>query len=185
MKDLDCWGQSEVLTFLLRYRPSNEDEVFDILSLTDPFLLSTQPPVMAAALRYFLRLASVHPAVQDDALLRAQAPLLAASGSASQELRYTALCHVQQALRSGPRPYSAHYKRFFCSSSEAPYIRLRKLEILVELVNDDNVSLILEELRSYCTHVSTPLAQAAIKAIGNSTGGGAIISNIHTHTHLC
>ncbi|KAL6483274.1 hypothetical protein MHYP_G00081460 [Metynnis hypsauchen] len=40
------------------------------------------------------------------------------------------------------------------------------MEILVELVNDENVALVLEELKSYCTDVSTELAQAAIAAIG-------------------
>lgn len=39
----------------------------------------------------------------------------------------------------------------------------------MELVNDDNVALILEELRGYCTDVNTETAQAAISAIGKHT----------------
>ncbi|KAI5612151.1 AP-4 complex subunit beta-1 [Silurus asotus] len=166
LKDLDSWSQSEVLTFLLRYRPRNDDELFDILSLIDTFLLSTQPPVMAATLRLFLQLAAAHPTVQADSLMRARAPLLATCGAAAREMRFTALCHVQQVLRSQPTAYGGHYKRFFCAFSEPPYVKLRKMEILVELVNDENVTMILEELKSYCTDVSTELAQAAIKAIG-------------------
>ncbi|XP_060749921.1 AP-4 complex subunit beta-1 isoform X3 [Tachysurus vachellii] len=166
LKDLDSWSQSEVLTFLLRYRPRNDDELFDILSLIDTFLLSAQPPVMAATLRLFLHLAAAHPTVQVDALMRARGPLLAACGAAAREMRFTALCHVQQVLRSQPTAYGSHYKRFFCAFSEPTYVKLRKMEILVELVNDENVALILEELNSYCTDVSTELAQAAIKAIG-------------------
>ncbi|KAK3546972.1 hypothetical protein QTP86_007444 [Hemibagrus guttatus] len=167
LKDLDSLVfRSEVLTFLLRYRPRNDDELFDILSLIDTFLLSAQPPVMAATLRLFLHLAAAHPTVQADALMRARGPLLAACGAAAREMRFTALCHVQQVLRSQPTAYGSHYKRFFCAFSEPTYIKLRKMEILVELVNDENVALILEELNSYCTDVSTELAQAAIKAIG-------------------
>ncbi|XP_060794576.1 AP-4 complex subunit beta-1 isoform X2 [Neoarius graeffei] len=166
LKDLDSWSQSEVLTFLLRYRPRNDDELFDILSLLDTFLLSAQPPVMAATLRLFLHLAAAHPTVQADALTRARGPLLAACAATAREMRFTALCHVQQVLRSQPTSYGSHYKRFFCAFSEPTYVKLRKMEILVELVNDENVALILEELKSYCTDVSTELAQAAIKAIG-------------------
>lgn len=41
--------------------------------------------------------------------------------------------------------------------------------MLVELVNDDNVGLILDELRGYCTDVNAETAQAAISAIGTHT----------------
>lgn len=167
MKDLDSWAQSEVLTFLLRYRPRSDDELFDILSLLDAFLQSAHAHVAVATLRLFLHLAAAHPAVQADALLRTSAPLLATCGAASRELRFAGLCHVQQVMRSQPGLFATHYKRFFCGYSEPSYIKFRKMEILVELVNDENVALVLEELRSYCTDVSPELAQAAIAAIGN------------------
>ncbi|XP_063065207.1 AP-4 complex subunit beta-1 [Engraulis encrasicolus] len=166
LKELDSWAQSEVLTFLLRYKPRSEDELFDILSLLDGLLHSTHAPVMAATLRLFLQLAAAHPAVQADALEQARGPLLATCGSQSREMRFAGLCHVQQVLRSQPTQFGVHFKRFFCGYSEPAYIKHRKMEILVELVNDENVGLVLEELRGYCTDVSPDLAQAAIAAIG-------------------
>ncbi|KAJ8258019.1 hypothetical protein GJAV_G00192260 [Gymnothorax javanicus] len=166
LRDLDVWGQSEVLTFLLRYRPRDEDELFDILSLLDGFLQSGHTPVMAATLRLFLSLAAAHPAVQADALGRSQGPLLAACSAHSRELRFAGLCHVQQVLRSLPASFAGHYKKFFCGYSEPSYIKFRKMEVLVELVNDENVALVLEELQAYCTDVSPELAQAAIFAVG-------------------
>lgn len=166
LKDLDCWAQSEVLTFLLRYRPRNDDELFDILSLLDPFLQSSQSHVAISTLRLFLHLAAAHPAVQADALLCSSAPLLATCGAASRELRFAGLCHIQQVMRSQPALFNTHYKRFFCGYSEPSYIKFRKMEILVALVNDENVALVLEEMKSYCTDVSAELAQAAIAAIG-------------------
>ncbi|XP_030625094.1 AP-4 complex subunit beta-1 [Chanos chanos] len=166
LKDVDSWAQCEVLTFLLRYHPRSDNELFDILSLLDDFLHSSHAHVTAATLRLFLQLAAALPAVQADAVLRVRGPLLATCGAQSRELRFAGLCHVQQILRSQPEQYGAHYKRFFCGYSEPSYIKFRKMEILVELVNDENVALVLEELRSYCTDVSPELAQAAITAIG-------------------
>ncbi|KAL2103781.1 hypothetical protein ACEWY4_000649 [Coilia grayii] len=166
LKELDSWAQSEVLTFLLRYKPRSEDELFDILSLLDALLHSSHAPVMAATLRLFLQLAAAHPAVQVDALEQARGPLLATCGSQSREMRFAGLCHVQQVLRSQPAQFGVHFKRFFCGYSEPAYIKFRKMEILVELVNDENVGLVLEELKGYCTDVSPDLAQAAIAAIG-------------------
>ncbi|XP_034064564.1 AP-4 complex subunit beta-1 [Gymnodraco acuticeps] len=166
LKECDVWGQCEVLRVLQRYRPQTEDELFDILSLLDASLVSPHPPVMAATLSLFLGLCSALPAVGLAALERVRAPLLTACGSPSREMRLTALCHIQLLLRSLPGLMGAHYKRFFCGYAEPAYIKQRKMQVLVELVNDDNVAMILDELRGYCTDVNTDTAQAAISAIG-------------------
>ncbi|XP_050810253.1 AP-4 complex subunit beta-1 [Gopherus flavomarginatus] len=167
MSDLDQWGQSEVLAFLLRYKPRSEEELFDILSLLDGSLKSSSPSVVMAATKLFLVLAKDFPQVQTDVLVRVKGPLLAACTSESRELCFTALCHVRQILRSLPGHFSSHYKKFFCSYSEPHYIKCQKMEVLCELVNDENVQQVLEELKSYCTDVSAELAQGAIFAIGS------------------
>ncbi|XP_015244554.1 PREDICTED: AP-4 complex subunit beta-1 [Cyprinodon variegatus] len=167
LKECDTWGQSEVLRVLQRYRPQSEDELFDILSLLDSSLVSPHPPVMAATLSLFLSLCSSLPAVSQAAMERARGPLLAACGSGSREMRFTALCHIQLLLRSTPGLLGEHFKRFFCSYAEPVYIKQRKMQVLVELVNDENVLMILEELKGYCTDVNDDTAQAAITAIGH------------------
>lgn len=166
MSKLDQWGQAEVLNFLLRYQPRSEEELFDILNLLDSFLKSSSPGVVMGATKLFLILANKFPHVQTDVLVRVKGPLLAACSSESRELCFAALCHVRQILHSLPGHFSSHYKKFFCSYSEPHYIKLQKVEVLCELVNDENVQQVLEELRGYCTDVSGDFAQAAIFAIG-------------------
>lgn len=95
MKETDVWGQCEVLRILQRYRPQSEDELFDILSVLDASLVSPHPLVMAATLSLFLSLCSGLPAVCLAALERVRGTLLAACGSVSREMRFTALCHIQ------------------------------------------------------------------------------------------
>lgn len=166
MPKLDQWGQAEVLNFLLRYQPRSEEELFDILNLLDSFLKSSSPGVVMGATKLFLILAKKFPHVQTDVLVQVKGPLLAACSSESRELCFAALCHVRQILHSLPGHFSSHYKKFFCSYSEPHYIKLQKVEVLCELVNDENVQQVLEELRGYCTDVSADFAQAAIFAIG-------------------
>uniref|UniRef100_A0A8D0IA56 AP complex subunit beta n=1 Tax=Sus scrofa TaxID=9823 RepID=A0A8D0IA56_PIG len=166
MPKLDQWGQAEVLNFLLRYQPRSEEELFDILNLLDSFLKSSSPGVVMGATKLFLILAKKFPHVQTDVLVQVKGPLLAACSSESRELCFAALCHVRQILHSLPGHFSSHYKKFFCSYSEPHYIKLQKVEVLCELVNDENVQQVLEELRGYCTDVSADFAQAAILAIG-------------------
>ncbi|XP_008302261.1 AP-4 complex subunit beta-1 [Stegastes partitus] len=72
-------------------------------------------------------------------------------------------------LRSIPGLMGAHYKRFFCGYAEPAYIKQRKMQVLVELVNDENVAMLLDELKGYCTDVNADTAQAAISAIGKHT----------------
>ncbi|NP_001157025.1 AP-4 complex subunit beta-1 isoform b [Mus musculus] len=165
MSKLDQWGQAEVLNFLLRYQPRSEEELFDILNLLDSYLKSSSTGVVMGATKLFLILAKKFPHVQTDVLVRVKGPLLAACSSESRELCFAALCHVRQVLHSLPGHFSSHYKKFFCSYSEPHYIKLQKVEVLCELVNDENVQQVLEELRGYCTDVAADFAQAAIFAI--------------------
>uniref|UniRef100_A0A1A7ZG87 Adaptor-related protein complex 4, beta 1 subunit n=1 Tax=Nothobranchius furzeri TaxID=105023 RepID=A0A1A7ZG87_NOTFU len=111
LKDCDVWGQCEVLRVLQRYRPQSDDELFDILSLLDPSLVSPHPPVMAATLSLFLSLCSDLPAVSLAALERVRGPLLSACGSSSREMRFAALCHVQ--VGPGSAPVHALYQTGF------------------------------------------------------------------------
>ncbi|XP_053313518.1 AP-4 complex subunit beta-1 isoform X2 [Spea bombifrons] len=166
LADLDHWGQSEVLTFLLRYRPRTEEEIFDILNLLDSYLKSTHISVVTGATKLFLVLAKGFPHVQVDVLARLKAPLLSACTSECKEMCFAALCHVREILRSFPGHFSAHYKKFFCSYNDPHYIKNQKMDILCELVNDENVLSVLEELRVCCTDVSAQLAHTAIFAIG-------------------
>lgn len=99
MKECDVWGQCEVLRVLQRYRPQSDDELFDILSLLDASLVSSHPPVMAATLSLFLSLCADLPAVSLAAVERVSGPLLAACGSGSREMRFTALCHIQVSMK--------------------------------------------------------------------------------------
>ena len=98
LQQCDVWAQSEVLRVLQRYQPSSEEELFDILSVLDPSLLSPHPPLVAATLALFLGLCSSLPAAGVSALERAQGPLLAACGSSCREMRFSALCHIQVCL---------------------------------------------------------------------------------------
>ncbi|XP_072910158.1 AP-4 complex subunit beta-1 isoform X1 [Hemitrygon akajei] len=166
MKDLDHWGQSEVLTFLVRYKPRTEDEVFAILNVLDGFLKSSQPNVVMATTKLFLLLAEDFPNVQTDVLERIKGPLLTICTSECHELCFLGLCHAREILRSLSGHFSGHYKKFYCTYSEPNYIKYQKMEILRDLVNDENVQQILEEFQTYCTDVSVELAQMAILNIG-------------------
>ncbi|XP_048468140.1 AP-4 complex subunit beta-1 isoform X2 [Rhincodon typus] len=114
MKDLDHWGQSEVLAFLVRYKTRTEDEVFTILNVLDDFLKSSQPNVVMATTKLFLLLSEDFPNVQMDILERVKGPLLAICTSECHELCFLGLCHAREILRSSPGHFSGHYKKFFC-----------------------------------------------------------------------
>lgn len=109
------WGQCEVLRILQRYRPQSESQLFDILSLLDASLVSHQPAVMAATLSLFLSLCSGLLPVCLAALERARGPLLAACGSASREMRFVALCHIQVGRIIWTHPTSVSFKGSFMS----------------------------------------------------------------------
>lgn len=56
------------------------------------------------------------------------------------------------------------------------------LQVLVELVNDENVEILLDELKGYCTDVNTDTSQAAISALGKDTHYYLAIKSMTMHT---
>lgn len=54
------------------------------------------------------------------------------------------------------------------------------VQVLVELVNDENVSLVLDELKGHCTDVNPDTAHAAIIAIGTHSHNPAYTDHAYS-----
>uniref|UniRef100_UPI00358F396F AP-4 complex subunit beta-1 isoform X2 n=1 Tax=Myxine glutinosa TaxID=7769 RepID=UPI00358F396F len=167
LQELDDWGQTEVLKFLLRYHPRSESETFDLLTTMDFLFRPGAPlPVAIGATCLFLHYLHPFPTAQSDVLERLRAPLLNALASDSSEMCLTVLYYIKEILRCCPGFFLADYKRFFCRHGDPSYVKLVKVEVLGRLVAPDNARDVLTELRAYCTDVCPQVARAAILAIG-------------------
>lgn len=58
------------------------------------------------------------------------------------------------------------YKAFYCRAADPGYVKLKKVDILVDIVNENNNGRILEEMAAYVTDIDINLARRAVRCVG-------------------
>ena len=88
------------------------------------------------------------------------------SGRAENEIRYIALRNISVILNRYPGLLHAQTRVFFVKYNDPIYIKMEKLDILLQLVNHDNVTVILSEFNEYAQEVDVEFVRKAVRAIG-------------------
>eukprot|EP00041_Stephanoeca_diplocostata_P036376 m.1324797 g.1324797 ORF g.1324797 m.1324797 type:complete len:805 (-) comp24852_c4_seq1:147-2561(-) len=167
LKEFTPWCQSVLMTILVRYVPSNEDEVYDILNVIDDRLKDANSGVVMAAARMFLHLTRNMEDMKEDVYDRIKVPLITQMNAGSSELSFAILHHIELLLSKQPDLLKNEYQSFFCRYNEASYVKFKKIEILTSISTEDNVEAIVEELAAYITDVDVEFARRSIQAVGN------------------
>ncbi|CAI9716867.1 AP-4 complex subunit beta-1 isoform X1 [Octopus vulgaris] len=160
------WGRTYVLSLLKKYVPKSEDEVFNILNILDDYLKETTYSVFMSSLELFLHLITAMPHLKNEVLNQCKEMFVSGLNSGNIELTYSIILFIENFLDSSKSIFSQYHKAFFCRFKEPPYLKMRKIEILPSLVTSTNFPEILDELRMYCSEVSSNVSFCAMKAIG-------------------
>lgn len=67
---------------------------------------------------------------------------------------------------SWPEVLAREVKHFFCKYNDPSYIKMEKLEILINLATEETVEEVLLELREYAKEVDVHFVRKAVLAIG-------------------
>jgi vesicle coat complex subunit len=70
-----------------------------------------------------------------------------------------ALRNAQLILERRPEILQNDIKVFFCKYNDPIYVKLAKLEVIVKLATDSNISKVLEELKEYPLNEAIKLTQ--------------------------
>ncbi len=76
IREFSDWGQCIVMDLLLKYTPANDDELFGIMNLLDPWLKVSNSAVVLATTKTFLKLTEHDADVQRQVYLRLKTPML-------------------------------------------------------------------------------------------------------------
>ena len=114
---------------------------------------------MLAVCSVFLKLTEGYPQIHDAVYSRIKGPLLLSMETATlPEIMYPILCHLKLLLSRHPELLDEDYKNFYIqfvyllfvanagSINDPTYIKLLKIELVTQIVNDKTGSNILEEL---------------------------------------
>ncbi|XP_041473519.1 AP-4 complex subunit beta-1-like [Lytechinus variegatus] len=167
LSSLSEWGQIKALQFLLKYKPQNEEEIFDILNLVDGCLRHPNSGVSLGAIHLMLLITKDMPQVNQDVTGRLKGILLSHLSSDQPAYVYASLCHLQWLLDRLPQGITKYYKKFYCKYNEPVYLRCKRIDLLVQLITEANINDIIGELSAYCIDVCTKFGKHAVRAMGS------------------
>ena len=171
IKEFNEWGQSVILDLCAKYKPANQDEMFDIMNLLEDRFKHASSSVVLGAIKVFLFLTEGNAALSKQVYQRMQAPLITLMTSSetteSYEVSYNVLSHIHLlVLRGANFVFETEYKQFFIKYDEPSYIKYLKLEILAQVASESNIQEIVNELSEYVTDVSADIAKRSIACFG-------------------
>ncbi|WCJ29814.1 AP-1 complex subunit beta-1 [Euphorbia peplus] len=166
IKEFSEWAQCLVLELVVKYVPSDSNEIFDIMNLLEDRLQHANGAVVLATVKVFLQLTLSMADVHQEVYERIKAPLLTLVSSGSPEQSYAVLSHLHLLVMRAPYIFAADYKHFYCQYNESPYVKKLKLDMLTAVANESNTYEIVTELCEYAANVDIPIARESIRAVG-------------------
>lgn len=167
LHEFNEWCQCVIMGILVRYVPSDEDEVFDILNILESRLRHSNSGVILAAAKLFLHLTRNMAEMHSDIYERLKTPLITQMASGSSELCFMCLHHLELLLSKDPNLLENEYAAFYARYNEPNYVKFKKISILVTLSAESNIEAIVEEFAAYVTDVDADLARRSLKAMGD------------------
>eukprot|EP01064_Diplonema_japonicum_P027430 TRINITY_DN3960_c2_g1_i1.p1 TRINITY_DN3960_c2_g1~~TRINITY_DN3960_c2_g1_i1.p1 ORF type:complete len:886 (+),score=229.53 TRINITY_DN3960_c2_g1_i1:41-2698(+) len=168
------WGQIYILEGLASYEAETQERAELICSRVLPKLQHANAAVVLTTVRIiinFIEKWCKSGATNDDTVKlychKIAPPLVSlVSGGTDFEIRYVALRNISLILQRFPDLLTPQVKVFFVKYNDPIYVKMEKLEIMLQLVNHNNVRGILSEFNEYAQEVDVEFVRKAVRAIG-------------------
>ena len=163
------WGQSILLDAIALYSPHDAKEASTIIDRVSARLSHGNSSVVVGAVRIVMslldRLGSVE--LVRSTCRKLTAPLITMLAESSDpEIQYVALRNISLIMSKYPSVLSGEVKFFFCKYNDPVYVKLEKLEAIVQLVSERNADAVLTELKEYAGEVDVEFVRKAVRSIG-------------------
>ena len=133
-----------------------------LLRSTKPLLQSRNASVVMATAQLYWHLAP-KPEVQ---LVAKSLVRLLRSHNEVQAIVLNSIASMTIKSQGGAKMFQPYLRQFFVRGSDPSHIKILKLEILTNLANGSNISILLREFQSYITGADPACVAATIQAIG-------------------
>lgn len=166
------WGQVSILDALAFYTPKSPREAETIVERVVPRLNHANAAVVLSAIKVVLVCIDKmeDPKSTKQLVQKLSAPLVSMMSSAhgqSPEIQYVALRNIALIVQKQPKVLMNDVKIFFCAYDDPIYVKMEKLEILVQLASERNIEQVLLELKEATTReVDVDFVKTAVRAIG-------------------
>lgn len=165
LEDSGEWSTAYLLQEIANYVPRDSGEAFKICEKVFPRLQHGNSSIVLASLRVLLNYMDLFDITTKETILSKFTQPLVSGLSKGNEVKYVVLRNINLILQKVDK-LSFDLKVFFCSHDEPVYVRLEKLDIMVKLATEQNVDLLLQELKEYCEKVETDFVRKSVRTIG-------------------
>lgn len=162
------WGQVFLLDSLGPYTPKDASEAESIIDRVTPRLQHSNAAVVMGAVKVIVKMLDY---VEDEDQKRVMsrklaAPLVTLVSSNAPEIVYVALRNIQLIIAARPDILAKDVKVFFCTYKDPLYVKMEKLEVLIQLVREQTAEMVLGELKEYASEVDVEFVRRSVRAIG-------------------
>ena len=167
MNECTEWGQVFILDSLAQYKPRDAKEAEGVVERVASRLQHANCAVVLSAVKVILQ--QLEHANNPDlrALMgKKLAPPLVSLLSSEKEIQYVALRNIRLIVQHCPGILQHEIKVFFCKYNDPLFIKLEKLEVMVQLATLENIDQVLLEFKEYASEVDVDFVRKAVRAIG-------------------
>lgn len=161
------WGQVSILDFIVTYTPLDIPEAESIIERVVPRLAHSNAAVVISAVKVILKYMDfITSSEVIRSLCRKLAPSLVSLLGAESEMQYVALKCINLVVQKRGNILDRDVKVFFCKYNDPIYVKLEKLEIMVQLADVKNIDQVLYEFKEYASEVDVEFVRKSVRAIG-------------------
>lgn len=161
------WGQVFILDALANYTPKDDREAQSICERVTPRLAHANAAVVLSAVKVLMKfMERMNDPDFVTTLNKKLAPPLVTLLSSEPEVQYVALRNINLIVQKRPDILKHEMKVFFVKYNDPIYVKLEKLDIMIRLASQSNITQVLAELKEYATEVDVDFVRKAVRAIG-------------------
>lgn len=163
------WGQVFILDSISNYNPKDDREAQSICERVTPRLAHANSAVVLSAVKVIMKLLEILEGTNQDyvgTVVKKMSPPLVTLLSAEPEIQYVALRNINLIVQKRPDILKHEMRVFFVKYNDPIYVKLEKLDIMIRLTNQANITQVLAELKEYATEVDVDFVRKSVRAIG-------------------
>lgn len=161
------WGRIAILNSLATYRSHDEREAEQICERVMPQFQHANGSVVLGAVKVVLvHMDAISKPDFVKQVVRKMAPPLVTLVSSEPEVQWVALRNINLILQKRPDILTNEMRVFFCKYNDLPYVKAEKVDVMIKLAREENVDMLLSELKEYASEVDVDFVRRAIRAIG-------------------
>ena len=167
MNGCNEWNLVSLLDAVSEMHPESEEDIELISEYCIPRLQHANSAVVMSSIKILLRtLVFMDDDIAASVRRKICAALVTLVSTSQPELQWTILRNIRIIHQEHPDILTGQAKAFFCKYNEPFYVKIEKLEMLVQLYDMERFDVILGELVEYARDVDQSFARRAVTALG-------------------